>query len=524
MEYLAGIKGFTIVAGGVVALGYSYSAYVDYKRQQVTKLANNVLSTFAEAKNVTGTDGLIISKNIQLKEKYDFEGVGVIGSTGSGKTTKLFVPNLLSNNIRGSIVVTDPSGELFELTSKYQKEICGRKVYKIDLNNPNYSDKFNILENCQDAQEVLQLASSLLYNGSLAAELLTGKKAGGIEWVQMAQSLMASTLLYARDLKYPFNNVEFAVQLILTLKIDQLKLLIENSNNLDAINQFNIFMMVQEADRTEGSIKITLSTNMSIFTDKKVNNINSKSTFDIERFRQEESILYISYKENKAIHYSPFLAPLYNVFIDKIIDSYKKESLPIHLLFEEFANIGMINNMAQNLATCRKRKVNFTLCLQSISQLNQIYGQFNAKSILNNLKTKVIYPGNSDLDTLNYMSSLCGSVEINTMSTSKADSKETNSYTKTKRKMFEDGELRTMEEDKALVIIANKQAILDETEMYFNDVELAKNVFKDTVTMYEDKMTVSGIDKELKKLKLTLAAALEKEEENAREGLFRREV
>ena len=521
MEY---VKGFTMLAGSALVLGEVAAYYFNSVRNKASKLANNEIKDFREAKKIVGNDGLILSKNIQLKEKFDFEGIGVFGSTGSGKTTKFFIPNLLSNDIRGSIIVTDPKGELYELTSKYQEQVCKRKVYKIDLTNPNYSYKYNLLESCKDTQEVLQLASSLLFNGSLALELQTGKSSGGIEWVQMAEPLLSATLLYVKDLKYPFNNVEFAFQLILTLDTEQLQLLIEKSKNIEAMTQFNIFMQVSGADRTEGSIKITLATNLKAFTDKNINSINSKTTIDIESFRKEKSILYITYPERKASYYSPFVAPLFNSIIDKLLDCYSKNSLPVHMLFEEFANIGMLNNISNILATSRSREVSFTLCLQSISQLNQIYGQNITKSILNNLRTKLLLPGCSDLDTINYISSLCGNIEINTVSRSKNGNNETQSFSKTRRKMFEDGELRTLEDDKALIVTSNNQAILDEVEMYFKNDEYLSNVFNEEVRMREDKLTLNGINAELKKLKIDLSAELEEQEdkEDSRQGLFTR--
>lgn len=526
MEMFAMVKSFTILTGSLLVGGEVLAYYFNSTRKKIGKLANNEVKDFKEAKKLVGNDGLIISNNIQLKEKYNFEGVGVFGATGSGKTTKFFVPNLLSNKIRGSIIVTDPKGELYKLTSKYQEKICGRKVYKIDLTNPNYSYKYNLLSSCKDTQEVLQLASSLLYNGSLALELQTGKQSGGIEWVQMAEPLLAAVLLYAKDLKYPYNNVEFAFQLILTLDTEQLQLLIEKSKNVDAMTQFNIFMQVSGSDRTEGSIKITLASNLKAFTDKNINTINSKTTLDIEGFRKEKSILYISYPERKASYYSPFIAPFFNSIIDKLLDCYSTDSLPVSMLFEEFANIGMLNNLSSILATARSRELSFTLCLQSISQLFQIYGQYNSKSILNNLKTKILLPGCSDLDTINYMGNLCGSVEINTSSSSKNGNNQTTTFTKTKRRMFEDGELRALEDNKALIVMANNQAIIDNVDMYFNNGEYTSNIFKDEVVMREDRLTLISINKELKKLKIELAAEIEKveDEDNSRQGLFTREV
>ncbi|WP_162266608.1 type IV secretory system conjugative DNA transfer family protein, partial [Clostridium botulinum] len=180
--------------------------------------------------NILGNTGLILSKDIQLKEQFDFEGSVTIAPTGSGKTSSFFFPNLLSNNIKGSIIVTDPKEELFKLTSKYQERICGRKVLKFSPLSPGTSEKYNLLTSCKDDSEIVELASTLLFNGALSIELSTGKKTGGVEWIQMAEPLLAAALLYAKNLEYPFNNIEFAFKLIINLDTEQLDSLFNSSN------------------------------------------------------------------------------------------------------------------------------------------------------------------------------------------------------------------------------------------------------------------------------------------------------
>lgn len=476
MIYFSLINQFLYYSLGMIGIGGGYAALQKY-RLKPDKLANNEIKGHKELEKIIGDDGLKISKNVRLNLKSDFEGCCLIGPTGSWKTTSLFLNNLLDNKIEGSFIVTDPKGELFELSSGFQKNVCGRNVYKIDLENVDYSEGYNMLEQCRNTEEVLQLASSLLLNGALSIEISSGKKVGGIEWIQMAEPLLSSVLLYVKELESPYNTIEFALQLILTLDNEQLKELLDSSKNIDAITQYNIFLMVGSADRTEGSIKITLTSNMKLFTNKDVNKISSYTTFNIDKFRKEPSILYIIYPERKSSYLAPFIAPFFSQITDKLLDNYSNKSLPIHLMFDEFGNIGMLNNMSINAATVRSRKINLTICLQSITQLYQNYGINNAKSILNNLKTKIILPGITDIDTINYTSNLCGFTEINTKSISYSKGNQSSSFGKTKRKIFEDGELRTLEDKTALIIINNKMPVIDPIEPYF-ECDIKFNVMK----------------------------------------------
>ena len=513
METLGLASTFLYYSLGLITTGGLIS-YVQKLKNKPDKLTSTELKDYKALKKIVGDDGLKLSKNVRLKNKYDYEGVCMIAPTGAGKTTSLFLNNLLDNVIRGSYIITDPKGELFELTSGYQKSVCGRKVYKIDFRDTNYSERYNLLGNCNNSEEVIQLASDLLMNGALSVELSTGKKVGGMEWIQMAEPLLASVLLYAKGLEKPFNTIEFALQLILNLEGWQLKALIEKSNNIDALTQYNIFMMVGGADKTEGSIKITLATNMKLFVTQDVNKIGIDTTFNIEKFRKQESILYIIYPERKSSYLAPFIAPLFSQLINKLLDNYKEnESLPVHLLFDEFGNLGMLSNMKANVATVRSRLINMTVCLQSITQLQQIYGLDVSKTILNNLKTKIVLAGLSDVDTLNYISNICGTTEIKTKNVSYSGQKQSESYSKTKKKIFEDGELRTIESDKGLLVIGNNMPVLDDMEYYFN-TDLNNNIAP--VVKYERyKMPVYNIRKEISKTSLEIDREEEKEIEGS---------
>lgn len=498
------IKAAIIVGGGALFGGEILSYYFRNNLNKPGKLATGHLIGGEDIEEITGNTGLILSKDIQLQEKYDFEGSMTIAPTGAGKTTSIFIPNLLSNNIQGSIIVTDPKGELFKLTSKYQEKVCKRKVLKFSPLEPQQSQKYNLLTSCKDNSEIIELASTLLFNGALSIELATGKKTGGAEWVQMSEPLLSAALLYAKRLEYPFNNIEFAFKLIINLTTEQLNLLFSNSENIDCITQWRIFKVVGGADRTEGSIKITLASNMKLFTDNRVNTVGEATTFDIEKFRKEPSILYVTYPENKSPYLAPFVAPFFSQCMNKLIENYTDELLPIHMIFDEFGNIGMLSNMSINVATIRSRRISMNICLQSITQLYQVYGRENAKAIMNNLKTKMILPGLSDIETTNYISDLCGNKEITVCNTNVNKQSSTNSYSKTKIKLFENSELRCLEDNQILIITNNKQPILSDQNRYYEDDTYKNNIFNSSVSIpikYSKKVDIEG---KLNKLKLQL--------------------
>lgn len=411
------------------------------------KLGTAKLGTKRDIKDLLGTDGLHISKNYQLSEKQCNGHSVVIAPTRQGKSTSVFIPNLLENYLRGSIIVPDPKGELYKLTSNYQKSI-GRKV----IQYKPFDNKIHInpLTLCRDAREVKALGQSLLINGALAYELQTGKQAQGIEWIQMATTLLNAALLHY----YPNSTIQNALQLILSNDNDELDQIFTNSNK-HATTQYLLFKTSVGSNATMASIRNTLASNMQLFTDDLAINRND---IDLSKLRKEETIIYITYPENKSIYLSPLMACIYSQLIDHLIDDYTKDSLPVWVLGDEFCNLGQWSNFSVNMATAGSRRINFVLCLQSTSQLQQIYGN-NAKSILNNCNNKIILPGISDLDTLKWIMELCGEEEIHYM--------KNKDEIKTKKKLFDMSEVRRILTGYELIILSNRQPIVDEQNIYY---------------------------------------------------------
>lgn len=476
MEILTGLPILITKCGAALVAGELLAMTIKHKRNQKKKeqdKATAELKNYEELNGYLGNDGLLISENIRLKEKFDFENVLLLAPTGVGKTSRYFMNNLLDSEMKGSIIVIDPKGELFEKTSYYQQEICHRKILRFAPLEPS-GEQYNLLEQCEDATEVCQLASTLLMNGSLSLELSTGRKAnGGIEWLNMAEPLLAAAMLYCRSLPSPYNTIQNALKLIIETQPVKLDLLLSNDLSEDVRTQYNIYRTVAQAANTSASIKVTLASNMKLYTDNKLSLTTNSTTFTAEQLRKEPTALYISYPERKSAYLSPFIAPFITQLIDKMTDCYTYASEPITFLLDEFANIGMINNFQQYVAVSRSRRMSFSVCLQSLSQLNQIYGRENANTILNNLKTKIVLSGLSDSGSLEYFEELAGKTVINTMNENKdKDGNSSFSYSTQVRNVMNKDEIRRLEDRHCLVIMGNRQPVLDYQIPYYEKQEL----------------------------------------------------
>ncbi|MHB8084133.1 type IV secretory system conjugative DNA transfer family protein [Clostridium botulinum] len=429
-------------------------------KNKKSKLASSKIGTKKDYKKLTGKDGLILSKNFQLNFKKTLEGTCVIAPTGEGKTSSIFLPNLLSNNLpKCSLIISDPKGELFETSNKYQKSIGRKPILFEPLGN---NAKYNPLQFCNNFTEVRELATNIIQNGGLSLQMATGRSSGSTEWENMAIPLFTAALLNSK-------TISEAVKFLINTPPVELPEILGNNKNPDIREQFNIFMASAESPKTMSSIISTLLTNLQLFTDHNIINSTSSSTFSPHNFRKEPIALYIKYDEVKSNYLAPFLSVFYTQLINKIMYA---NGLPILFLLDEFQNSGRINNFEQIIAVCRSRQVGFLVCLQNLVKIYDIYGKNNATTILNNLKTKCILPSLTDLEALNYISSLCGDTEIKIDNINGGKK----SYSKTTRRLFTGDEVRRIPDDEILIIAHNKLPFLDNQNTYYTQEKYTKNI------------------------------------------------
>ena len=122
-------------------------------------------------------DGVFIGRAFGKDIYYPGEAhLMTIAPAGAGKGTSIVVPNLL--NYRGSMVVTDPKGELCAMTARYRREVLGHDVVvlnpwrekltrelELELGDHGYNP-LGLLKPGPDVKDDADLLSLLLIPGS----------------------------------------------------------------------------------------------------------------------------------------------------------------------------------------------------------------------------------------------------------------------------------------------------------------------------------------------------------------------
>jgi type IV secretory pathway TraG/TraD family ATPase VirD4 len=126
------------------------------------------------------------------------------------------------------------------------------------------------------------------------------------------------------------------------------------------------------------------------------------TTIDIEKLANEKCILFIC-----TSPVNPSLNIFADMFYSQLIKSLFEYAetkpdgrlpVPVRMFFDDFATGGRIYNFTEYISIFREKQISVMLLLQSESQLNGMYGDNNATTIINNCDT-YIYLGGMDLQT-----------------------------------------------------------------------------------------------------------------------------
>lgn len=135
----------------------------------------------------------------------------------------------------------------------------------------------------------------------------------------------------------------------------------------------------------------------------------------------------------------------------------------VHFVFDEFANIGTIPDFERMITVTRSRNIAVSMICQSLSQLDENYGENNAATIMNACDT-LLYLGGKSADTNQKIADMIGKQTVANVSVNDsrgANPTYTHNYGLIERDLMQASEVSRMPRDQALVLINGAQAYLD---------------------------------------------------------------
>ena len=364
-----------------------------------------------------------------------------IGNTGSGKTRRVLIESLCTLGLTGeSIILSDPKGELFELTSPFFKKL-GYEVNVIDLKYKFKSNKFNFLQAIIDAINEENYGKAEEYTWDFV-ENLVEKRGNNVDplWENGEKSIVAGsifTVIY-ENREYPeyqnLTNVYLFISNMCKTDDSGYMPLVEYVDKLEddnpAKNIFAISTIASEKTRS-GFFTSALAT-MKLFTGKEIYSMTCKSDFKLDDIGKKKCIRYIMLPDDKLAYYplaTLYISQQYQTLVTLADSQGGKLKVRTNFMLEEFGNFATISNFENMLTVSRSRNIRFSMYIQSFSQLESKYSKTGAENIMDNTQVW-IYLKTSSNNTSDIISKKVGNYTV-------AVSGKSNSYGKNEKSSSE---------------------------------------------------------------------------------------
>lgn len=408
-----------------------------------------------------GASGPVLMNKYGKNMVYDGEGhTQYIGMSGSGKSwcgTILLVRTC--TEAKTSFIVADSKGEIYEHTACYAKE-KGYKIKKLNFRDVLNSDCYNPLSaiyelmaskdpaKVQIALEMIDELSYILYPLSDKADPF---------WIESARTLFVG-ICYAL-MEYGTKEQATLESIYQFVAKGEERFGGPNNNFLkefvsllpdDSIAAMMLKSYTTTASETAAGIRSTFLEGISMFARSEglMSMLGNDDIHLNELDGETPTAIYIILPDEHPIYdkiAGCIVSQMTSHYIRIAHDKYNGK-LPrcLNVILEELGNIGQaIPNLPHLMTAARSRNIRMHIVLQSLSQLDTIYGSSKATTITSNADVTVAYRINN-WETLAELSRKCGEREI-----------ECNGY-RSREALITPSQLGAMQTGQALVMISGR--------------------------------------------------------------------
>lgn len=334
----------------------------------------------------------------------------VVGGSGSGKSLGVCKPTISA--WKESLCVTDIKGELSSFYQELQQQgLVTRPFIKFDPmqeDSPGYDPFYWLSKDGADnlVTNIWEIVLSIIPLSYEDKEPF---------WTQSEQAIFAAALHYFYNQNMDFNEIILA---LLGMSLSELlKNIIEGDNIIAKMYIGEITKIKSETlfsiDRGLRNKLIPFVTNTYV---QRALRSKRKGEICFDWDDLENSNIFLCVPEDKMEQFGSMVNLMYSQLIrhlERRPDKYSQTggtNTSILLLFDEFARFGKLSSIAAAISTLRSKCVNICLILQSLAQLDKVYGKDERRIILDNCQYIALLRAN-DLDTQKYFSELIGTQE-----------------------------------------------------------------------------------------------------------------
>ena len=419
-------------------------------KRLVNRLAGKSLpKTALPLAKVFGGRDFYLPKNQWLRHFVMF------GPTGSGKSKTFFMAMIRACLKGASCLVYDPKGELCEQTGNF-----ARRIFRLDLNNPERSDRWNFVPQCRENPAFACQIAGMMIGAESRQKTSQDPFWGDAEQLALTAILLHLSSVYG-DLAIPSFAADF---LISTSEGDAFGAAMKTSPSLYAQQAY--FAFCKAPVQTRGSVLIGLYNKLRPFTLSPARAVTSSPTteeiekgcrlIDFRDLRKPGTAVYLVVSEGAAEMYKEFIATfLGQAVLEMRLDGVNEPKYPCFVLIDEAYQLN-VAEVKRISGIGRGRGVGLGLGYQDLPQVYDQYGKEQANAILGTVMTKIFLPGLDDV-TAEYASKQLGETTIFAKTYQDFPGKRNDNirYAEQKRSLMHAGEVRQIAAHKELLVVCD---------------------------------------------------------------------
>jgi type IV secretion system protein VirD4 len=410
----------------------------------------------------------------------------------SGKGVGIVIPNLLS--YPDSVVVLDIKRENYALTAGFRRA-HGQDVYLFDpFAEDGRTHRYNPLS---------AISEGLFRVGDILAIGYALYPQGGHDdfWKDQARNLFLGIVLLlcewrdarragkrASILDYPVTMGEVLRQSSgngMPVKAYLQRALVQHRDLLtgpcvDALNRF-----LSNDDKVLASILATFHAPLTIWANPIVDAATSANDFDLRDVRRRRMSVYIGitpdHLSEAALLVNLVFSQLVNLNTKQLPEADPTLRFQCLLLLDEMTAIGKIHIIARAVAYMAGYNLRLLSIVQSVAQLESVYGRADARSFLTNHAMQILFAPREQKDANDY-SEMLGTYTDQSRSVSRSSGifggrgGSSESVSEQRRSLLLPQELKELGRDKEIIVLENTKPILADRICYWRDPVFASRV------------------------------------------------
>ena len=335
----------------------------------------------------------------------------MVSGPSSGKSATFVINALFQIMRKGeSAIVSDPKSELFKICAELAKTL-GYEVRILNLNpmflaNSDPCNYFMYVGGDVDKAQVV--ANAIIAN-------TTGGEAMFDFWNEGALNLLQALILrinVGNDFLPEEKNLPFLFQYVIQNTLEDLEADFEGlSQDHPAYAPFMIFK--DGDDKPKKQVLQGLRIKLKLFNSKKLRKILSETRGGIDILNPgRKKCMYFVGSNDQDSSMASMVSLFYTLLYQELVryaDSRSDQKLPVtvHMVLDEYANMGSIPDFEKKLSTVRSRNIVTYIILQDINQLKLKHPHDAWRTVVNDCDYYMLLKTN-DTETSSWFEELSG--------------------------------------------------------------------------------------------------------------------